>query len=193
MRRKKSKIMDKSEEKKKVGTDKSAEDVLANDAEKNLSNNDTPEAKVEKLENDMREMNDKFLRLYSEFDNFKRRTNKEKSDLIKWGGEDILKALLPVFDDFDRAVQVISNGNQPESATDGIILIFNKLKNTLSQKGLIEMKDSVGKELDTDYHEAISEAPAPDPSLSGKIIAVVEKGYILNEKVIRYAKVVVGK
>jgi molecular chaperone GrpE len=133
------------------------------------------------------ELNDKHLRLFAEFENFKKRTAKERMDLYKTAGESVLTALLPVLDDFERSIK--ANQKQED---EGVVLIYNKLKSILETKGLKAMEDPIGQELNTDYHEAITNIPAPSDDMKGKIIDVVEKGYILNEKVIRYAKVVVA-
>ena len=133
------------------------------------------------------ELNDKHLRLFAEFENFKKRTAKERMDLYKTAGESVLTALLPVLDDFERSIK--ANQKQED---EGVVLIYNKLKSILETKGLKAMEDPIGQELNTDYHEAITNIPAPSDDMNGKIIDVVEKGYFLNEKVIRYAKVVVA-
>ena len=133
------------------------------------------------------ELNDKHLRLFAEFENFKKRTAKERMDLYKTAGESVLTALLPVLDDFERSIK--ANQKQED---EGVVLIYNKLKSILETKGLKAMEDPIGQELNTDYHEAITNLPAPSDDMKGKIIDVVEKGYFLNEKVIRYAKVVVA-
>ena len=136
------------------------------------------------------ELNDKYLRLFSEFDNFRKRTAKEKLDLTVTASENVIKDILPVFDDFERALQNMEkNGN--ETDMQGVTLIFNKLKNTLKNKGLeeIEAKDA---EFNTDEHEALTMIPAPDESKKGKVLDVIQKGYKLNGKVIRFARVVVG-
>ena len=133
------------------------------------------------------QLNDKHLRLFAEFENFKKRTAKERIDLYKTAGESVLTALLPVLDDFERSMK--ANQKQED---EGVILIYNKLKSILETKGLKAMEDSIGKKLNTDYHEAITNIPASSDDMKGKIIDVVEKGYFLNEKVIRYAKVVVA-
>ena len=133
------------------------------------------------------QLNDKHLRLFAEFENFKKRTAKERMDLYKTAGESILTALLPVLDDFERSIK--ANQKQED---EGVVLIYNKLRSILETKGLKAMEDPIGQELNTDYHEAITNIPAPSDDMKGKIIDVVEKGYFLNEKVIRYAKVVVA-
>ena len=133
------------------------------------------------------QLNDKHLRLFAEFENFKKRTAKERMDLYKTAGESVLTAILPVLDDFERSIK--ANQKQEDK---GVVLIYNKLKSILETKGLKAMEDPIGQELNTDYHEAITNIPAPSDEMKGKIIDVVEIGYFLNEKVIRYAKVVVA-
>ncbi|MBU0487450.1 MAG: nucleotide exchange factor GrpE [Bacteroidetes bacterium] len=153
----------------------------------------TPEEKLLAADETIREMNDKFLRLFSEFDNYKKRTNKEKADLIKYGGEELMRTLLPVLDDFERALKAMESNQETDQVKDGIALISSKFRSILQQKGLTEMESPHGKDLDTDFHEAVTEAPAPEENLKGKIIDVLEKGYLLNDKVIRFARVVVGR
>jgi len=151
------------------------------------------EEKVKKVKQELTteekfaELNDKHLRLFAEFENFKKRTAKERMDLYKTAGESVLTALLPVLDDFERSIK--ANKKQED---EGVVLIYNKLKSILETKGLKAMEDPIGQELNTDYHEAITNIPAPSDDKKGKIIDLVEKGYFLNEKVIRYAKVVVA-
>ena len=142
--------------------------------------------KLQELGQKLDEMNDKYLRLFSEFDNFRKRTQKERLELFKTASEDVIVALLPVLDDFERALKSVD-----ENHKEGIELIYNKFNNTLQQKGL-QCMDSMGNEFDTDFHEAITNIPAPSPDLKGKVVDVIEKGYRLNDKVIRFAKVVVG-
>ncbi|PLX14403.1 MAG: nucleotide exchange factor GrpE [Marinilabiliales bacterium] len=137
------------------------------------------------------ELNDKYLRLYSEFDNYRKRTSKERLDLLKTASQDIMVELLPVLDDFDRAIAAMNDNNAQEESVKGVELIFNKLFTLLKQKGL-EPMDAQGKEFDTDYHEAITNIPAPSDDMKGKVIDVIQKGYLLNGKIIRFAKVVVG-
>lgn len=139
------------------------------------------------VEEKFAELNDKHMRLFAEFENFKKRTAKERMDLYKTAGESVLTALLPVLDDFERSIK--SNQKQED---EGVVLIYNKLKSILETKGLKAMEDPIGQELNTDYHEAITNISAPSDDMKGKIIDIVEKGYFLNEKVIRYAKVVVA-
>jgi molecular chaperone GrpE len=135
--------------------------------------------------------NDKFLRLYAEFDNYKRRTSKERVELLQTAGKDVIVSLLPVLDDFDRASRAIETAKDINAVKEGISLVHNKFKNLLAQKGLKEMV-SKGEPFDADIHEAVTNIPAPDESLKGKVVDVLEEGYLLNDKVIRFAKVVVG-
>ncbi len=137
------------------------------------------------------DVNDKYLRLYSEFDNFRRRTQKEKLDLYKTAGEDIMTALLPVLDDFERALKSIQESEK--QTIEGVELIHNKLISTLKKHGLEPIESSIGKVMDVDLHEAVTKIPAPNKKMKGKIIDEVEKGYRLHDKVIRFTKVVVGE
>lgn len=139
---------------------------------------------------ELSEMKDKYLRLYSEFENFRRRTSREKSELILSANEQLVQTLLPVLDDFERAEKAVA-GNENE-VTEGFVLIQSKLKKVLDQFGLKPMAIGPGSDFDADTQEAITQVPAPEEKLKGKVVDVVEKGYILNDKVIRYAKVVVG-
>ncbi len=138
------------------------------------------------------ELNDKYLRLYSDFDNFRKRSIKEKNDAYKNATSDVFKSFLPTLDDFDRALKSVETATDIDSLREGINLIHSKLLNTLKQKGLAEM-EAQSKDFDADYHEAITEIPAPSEELKGKVVDVVEKGYMLDGKIIRYAKVIVGK
>lgn len=147
--------------------------------------------KLNELEQRIEELNDKYLRLFSEFDNFRKRTQKERLELFKTASEDVMVALLPVLDDFERALKSSDENGVDENFREGVALIYSKLFKILNQKGL-ESLDSIGKEFDTDYHEAITRIPAEDEFMKGKVVDVVEKGYKLNDKVIRFAKVVVG-
>ncbi len=159
----------------------------------NKSEAKDPSQDNEKLSADDKyaELNDRFLRLYSEFDNYKRRTAKERLDLFKTASEEIIVAMLPILDDFDRAIKSNEETNDIEVLKEGLMLVRNKFKGVLEQKGL-EPMDSQGKPFDTDIHEALTKIPAPKKKLKGKVMDVIEKGYLLNGKVIRYAKVVVG-
>ncbi|MGB3947348.1 MAG: nucleotide exchange factor GrpE [Bacteroidia bacterium] len=152
---------------------------------------DEKDAKIAELQAKVDELNDKYLRLYSEFDNYRKRTAKERIELIQTAGEDVFKSMLPVVDDFERAIKSNADVTDVKAVTDGVSLIYNKLKNTLTQKGLEEMK-SMGEVFNTDLHEAITNIPAPSDDMKGKVVDELEKGYSLNGKVIRFAKVVIG-
>lgn len=141
-----------------------------------------------KVEEERNELKDKYLRLFAEFDNYKRRTSKERIDILKTASADVLREMLPIMDDFDRAKTAAGKEGLPE----GVVLIQEKLTSTLAKKGLKAM-ESNGQPFDAEAHEAIAEIPAPTEEMKGKIIDTVEKGYTLNDKIIRYAKVVVGK
>ena len=146
---------------------------------------------VETLMLKLNDLNDKYLRLFSEFDNYRKRTAKEKSDLIKTAGEDIFKMLLPVLDDFERGLKMMEASSDVAALKQGVDLVYSKLNSGLTQKGL-EPMTSIGLEFNADIHEAITNFPVDDPEKKGKVIEELEKGYSLNGKVIRFAKVVVG-
>ncbi len=166
-------------------TDNKAE--TANTADENPVSNQAPE-----LENKVAELNDKYLRLYSEFDNYRKRTLKERSDLIKTASEDVLKSILPIIDDFERAIKANETATDVTAIKEGIHLIFNKLKNISTQKGLTSF-DSIGLDFNPDLMEAITHVPAANEEQKGKVVDDVEKGYKLGEKVIRFAKVVIAQ
>ena len=144
------------------------------------------------LQAELKQEKDKFLRLFAEFENYKRRTSKERMELFKTANQDLMVALLPVLDDFDRAYSEISKTAEKD-LLKGVELISNKLKSTLEQKGLAAIKIESGDAFNADNHEAITQIPAPSEDLKGKIIDVVEKGYALGDKVIRFPKVVIGQ
>lgn len=144
-----------------------------------------------KLEAALEEANNKYLRLYAEFDNFKRRVSKERVELLQTAGKEVVADMLTVLDDFDRALKAIENAQEIAPVKEGIELVHHKLKSTLTKKGLKEMQ-SIGESFDPEIHEAITKIPSPSPEMEGKIIDQVEKGYYLNDKVLRHAKVVVG-
>ncbi|MFZ2906783.1 MAG: nucleotide exchange factor GrpE [Cyclobacteriaceae bacterium] len=153
----------------------------------------TEESKIQsdlkKAQEDLAETKDKYIRLYSEFENFRRRTAKEKLELIQSANERLVISLLPIVDDFERAEKAFKGSESKEM--EGFLLIYNKFKRILDQTGIKQM-EAKGTEFNADFHEAITQVPAPDESLKGKVIDVVENGYLLNDKVIRFAKVVVG-
>ncbi len=149
-------------------------------------------SETDKLKAELAEQKDKFLRMYSEFENYRRRTAKEKIEFMKSANQELMRELLPVLDDFERAEKSFGEKKEDDPVREGFQIIYNKLQKTLEKQGLKPMEDTKGKELDTELHEAITQYPAPDDGLKGKIIDQVEKGYFLGDKVIRYAKVVVG-
>lgn len=151
---------------------------------------DPKDIEIIELKKEMEELRDKYVRMYADFDNFKKRNARERLELIQVAGKDVITGLLPVLDDFERAIKVLEKA-EDKSALEGMQLIHNKLLNNLAAKGLKAM-ESVGKDFDVDQHEAITEIPA-GPEMGGKVIDEVEKGYYLNDKIIRFAKVVVGK
>ena len=172
-------------------------DVKENvDQEETGQTDDTGQEEVKEDEPDFKskfhEMNDKFIRLYSEFDNFRKRTAKEKLDLLSNAKGESMKNMLPILDDFERAIANNDNAADMDALKEGFKLIHHKLLNTLQQSGMKAMATEAGDDFDTDKHEAITQIPAPSDDLKGKVVDVIEKGYVLNEKVIRFAKVVIG-
>jgi molecular chaperone GrpE len=145
----------------------------------------------DQLKNDLAAEKDKYLRLFAEFENYKRRTSKERLELFKTANQEVLQSMLPVLDDFDRALIEIRKAEN-DVLTKGVELIHEKLKNTLTSKGLEEVAVAAGDAFDADFAEAITQIPAPSADLKGKIVDVVEKGYKLGDKIIRYPKVVIG-
>ncbi|HAX16942.1 nucleotide exchange factor GrpE [Leeuwenhoekiella palythoae] len=152
----------------------------------------TDEDELAKYKADLEKEKDKFLRLFAEFENYKRRTSKERVELFKTAGQEVMQAMLPVLDDFDRAMVEIEKAKD-KNLQKGVELISNKLRETLKTKGLKQMEVQAGDAFDADVHEAITQIPAPQEDLKGKIVDVVEKGYELGERIIRYPKVVVGQ
>jgi molecular chaperone GrpE len=149
-------------------------------------------SELDKSKAELAEAKDKYLRLYSEFENYRRRTSKEKLDLIQTATEGLIGSLLPIIDDFERAEKSISKDSDVKSVQEGMTLIANKFNNALVQKGLKVMESKQGIAFDPEIHEAITQIPAPKAKLKGKVVDVVEKGYFLGEKVVRFAKVVIG-
>ncbi len=149
-------------------------------------------SKKEELKQELAEAKDKYLRLYSEFENFRRRTAKEKLELVGTANEGLMHSLLPILDDFERADKSYSEDMDAKSIKEGVDLIYNKFKNVLEQKGIKKIEVEKGSDFDTELHEAITQIPAPEEELKGKIVDVIENGYLLSDKVIRYAKVVTG-
>ena len=170
-------------------------DRLDKDAKKSADQAEVPKVEgpgeLDLLQEKYDELNDKHLRLFSDFENFRRRTAKERLDLMQQAGADIIKELLPLLDDLDRAMEN-SETQDAKALIEGFKLIHHKFKRTLEQQGLKEM-EAKEKPFDTDLHEAVTNIPAPNKKLVGKNIDVIEKGYFLNDKVLRFAKVVVGQ
>ncbi|MCH7402801.1 nucleotide exchange factor GrpE [Belliella kenyensis] len=170
---------------------------LKNSEEGQQETNSTKEdqkdtTEVEKLSAEVQELKDKYLRLYSEFENFRRRTAKEKLDLIKTASEEMMSAIIPVVDDFERAFKANETEEDASKVREGNQLVFNKFQKVLESKGLKPMEGLIGEPFDAETQEAITQIPAPNEEMKGKVIDVVEKGYTLGEKVVRYAKVVIG-
>jgi molecular chaperone GrpE len=151
-----------------------------------------PKDELGELKIEIAEQKDKFIRLYAEFDNFKRRNAKERIQLMQTAGRDVIQSMLEVVDDCDRAEKQLNQSEDLDQIRKGVGLVFSKLRNTLQAKGLKEMK-CIGEDFNPDFHEAITEIPVQDESMKGKVVDEVEKGYTLNDKIIRFSKVVVGK
>lgn len=182
-----------------------AEDFSLDDNDNPLVENDNPEMEqvdiaepstsddeVAKLKAELGEQKDKYLRLAAEFENYKRRSSKERLELIQTAGKDVISSLLQVLDDCDRAERQMQETNDPVQIKEGVQLVFNKLRKTLQTQGLKAM-ESLNTDFDVEKHEAITEIPVEDKKLKGKVVDEIEKGYYLNDKLIRFAKVVVGK
>jgi molecular chaperone GrpE len=164
-------------------------DSTDNVTEQGTAESEAAEKETDKTAAELAEMKDKYIRLYSDFDNFRRRTSKEKLEYLKSANEEMIVALLPVLDDLDRALKFA--GDATDAAKEGLQIVGNKLYKTMEQKGLKPM-DAKGQVFNADLHEAITQIPAPSEELKGKVVDEVEKGYFLNDKVIRFAKVVIG-
>ncbi len=187
----KSKVEEMEDEPRKRQTEESTE---LND--ENIETNSAGESQEEiseeeKLHEDLAKEKEKFLRLFAEFENYKRRTSKERMDLFKTAGQEVIVSLLPVMDDFDRALKELSKSDDKEMF-QGVELISNKFKETLKNKGLEQVEVKAGDTFDAEVHDAITQIPAPDKKMKGKIIDVVEKGFKLGDRIIRHPKVVVG-
>jgi molecular chaperone GrpE len=166
---------------------------LSEEESKKEESSSNPElSKEEKLQQEVDELKDKYLRLYSEFENYRRRTSKERIDLIKTASEELMREILPVIDDFERAFKASENEKDAVKVREGNQLVFHKLVKILESKGVKVMDNLIGKPFDADTQEAITQIPAPNEDMKGKVIDVVENGYTLGDKVIRFAKVVTG-
>lgn len=149
-------------------------------------------SKIRKLEKELQEQKEKYLRLSADFDNYRKRTLKEKIELSKQAGEEIFAKILPVLDNLERAMKAVEEAKDLEAVKEGMHLIYNMFNEYLVQQGLREI-EAMHQEFDTDIHDAVTKIPAPDKNLKGKIVDVIERGYFLNDKVLRYAKVVIGE
>ena len=168
-----------------TGCEEGGEEGEADEAARLSAELETLKATIEKMQKD-------YLLLMAEFDNFRKRTLREKSELVKNGGENCMKAILPVIDDFERGLAAVEESNDLAAVKEGMSLIYNKFKSYLEQNGVKEIPTE-GADFDTEYHEAVTMFPSSDPAQKGKVIDTVQKGYTLNDKVIRFAKVVVGE
>jgi molecular chaperone GrpE len=164
------------------------------------ADNDTTQEEVveqlspeEQLKSDLQQEKDKFLRLFAEFENYKKRTSRERVELFQTASKDVMVSMLPILDDFERALLHIDEDKEAEELRKGVLLIYNKLLNALQQKGLATIDVRAGDAFNADHHEAITQIPAPTADLKGKIIDVIEKGYKLGETVIRFPKVIIGQ
>jgi molecular chaperone GrpE len=160
--------------------------------EKDEKPDQVEEKKEPSAEEKLAELQDRYLRLSAEFDNYRKRTLKERMDLLKSANEELISKILPVMDDFERAIQQIDEAKDIEALKQGVHLIHNKFSGFLSQEGVKEI-EALHKDFDTDIHEAVTKIPAPEKKLKGKVVDVIQKGYYLNDKVIRFSKVVIGE
>jgi molecular chaperone GrpE len=165
----------------------------------NIGEATSPEPDVQSIQDELKactdknaELQDKYLRLSAEFDNYRKRTHKEKAELIKSASDDLLKKIIPVVDDFERGLAAVNNSVDLEAIKQGMNLIYSRFKEFLQQQGIREI-ESLNQEFNTDFHEAVTKIPVTDENLKGKVVDVVEKGYFLHDKVIRYPKVVIGE
>jgi len=186
-------VLKEQQEKASEQTESQAQNAQHTEEEsEELTSEQKLEKELEEAKKTIEEQKDKYLRLSAEFDNYRKRTMKEKAELIKNGGEKAISAILPILDDLERALQNMQKADNVQSMYEGLDLIFQKFHKVLSQEGLQKM-DPVGETFDTDYHEAIALVPAPDEAQKGKVLDCVQTGYKLNDKVIRHAKVVVAQ
>ncbi|WP_179346289.1 nucleotide exchange factor GrpE [Winogradskyella ursingii] len=181
----------------KKDKNKEVEEVLAEETTTATEENNKAEAEElsveEQLQDQLAAEKDKFMRLFAEFENYKKRTTRERIELFKTASQDVMTSMLPILDDFERALLHIEDDKEAEELRKGVLLIYNKLLSTLEQKGLSKIEVKKGDPFNADDHEAITQIPAPSEDLKGKIIDVVERGYKLGDKVIRFPKVVIGQ
>ncbi len=179
-------------------TENQENEQLKDDSKKSKKNrkqkkeDEAHEKEIEELKAQIEEQKDRYLRLSAEFDNYRKRTLKERADLLKTANGDTLSAMLPVLDDLERAMQSMEKATDVAAVREGVVLIYNKLQEFMKNKGITEI-DAMNQVFDTDFHEAITKIPAPTEDLKGKVVDVIQKGYKIEGKVIRYAKVVVGE
>jgi molecular chaperone GrpE len=184
---------EKSEQVKETTQKKSKPKASARTVKKQkTAKKDDTKSKISSFEEKIRELQDRYLRLSAEFDNYRKRTLKEKMELTKSAGESLLMNLLPVMDDLERGIQTVNDAEDIEAIKEGINLIYNKFRDFLNQNGIKEI-EALNKEFNIDFHEAVTKIPVPKKDMKGKVVDVIEKGYTLNEKVIRYSKVVIGE
>ncbi|NPA68844.1 MAG: nucleotide exchange factor GrpE [Chlorobi bacterium] len=181
-----------NENTKNIKKDKQTSGNTKKTNETKKQNNKNTEDKLKELEEKYNELNDKYLRLVAEYDNYRKRTLKERMELIKTAGEDILVNFLPVMDNIERAKQSVDNAKDIEAVKEGINLIYKSISDFLKDRGIEEI-EAEGEVFDTDLHEAVTKIPAPDENMKGKVVDVIEKGYKMNDKILRFAKVVVGE
>ncbi|MFC0605328.1 nucleotide exchange factor GrpE [Winogradskyella pulchriflava] len=184
--------MSKKDKNKKV-EEPQVEDTATETAEAEVEQQKQEKSAEEQLQDQLVAEKDKFMRLFAEFENYKKRTNKERIELFKTASQDVMMSMLPVLDDFERALTHIEEDKEAEELRKGVLLIYNKLLTTLEQKGLSKIEVNKGDAFNADDHEAVTQIPAPSDDLKGKIIDVVERGYKLGDKVIRFPKVVIGQ
>ena len=184
--------MKNKEEEVKDNLQETVEETPEKEVTQEQETDSTADDSLAKLESELAEVKDKYLRLYSDFENFRKRNAKERLDLIKTASEDVLRDLIPVVDDFERAFKANESEEDAQKVREGNQLIFHKLLKILENKGLKPMGDLIGQPFDADTQEAITQIPAPSEEMKGKVIDVVEKGYTLGDKVVRFAKVVIG-
>ncbi|MFP4846584.1 nucleotide exchange factor GrpE [Winogradskyella sp. PE311] len=177
----------------KKNKNKEAEDQQQQDTAQVTAEKVETKSPEEQLQDQLAVEKDKFMRLFAEFENYKKRTTKERIELFKTASQDVMVSMLPVLDDFERALMHIEDDKEAEELRKGVLLIYNKLVNTLEQKGLSKIEVTQGDVFNADNHEAVTQIPAPTDDLKGKIIDVVERGYKLGDKVIRFPKVVIGQ
>lgn len=192
---KKSQNIDETEELNNIETTETTKepiDEAQSQTEAETAETDTLSEEVASLKEKVEQLTKEKLLLMADFDNYRKRTIKEKADLIKSGGEECLKNLLPVIDDFERSLQALNTSTDVEALVEGVNLIYNKFKGYLAQNGVKEI-ETADAPFDTEYHEAVTTFPVEDPEKKGKVIDCVQKGYTLNDKVIRFSKVVVGE